>query len=144
MPLQPIFKRAGLTQFRYNENTMSNSTLTEQLERLSESKAHMVSDAAREARLNAEDVDFSTFSGEHTRNLSDIELFNEHVKLLVSVLKHTRFDEFVVLIGQPQRFIILSFISGLTRGLGFALGALIIGALALTAGGDIITALLGR
>ena len=123
---------------------MQNTSLTEQLERLSESKGHVVSSAAKEARLHAESVDFDSFAGEHTRNMSDIELFNENVKLLVAVLKHTRFDEFVVLIGQPQRFIILSFISGLTRGLGFALGALIVAGLALTAGGDIITTLLQR
>ena len=129
--------------FRYNSATMA-TPLTEQLDNLNVTKGHVISESAKDAKSQVNTHAFETLSSDYNQNLSDIDLFNDNVKALTAVLKHTRFDEFMVLIGQPQRFVMLSFISGLTRGLGFALGVLIIIGITLTFGGTSILEWLQR
>lgn len=61
----------------------------------------------------------------HQREIPDQRLVNR----LADVLERTRIAEYVQLMQDPLRLIYLSFISGLARGLGLAIGFTVLGAI---------------
>lgn len=57
---------------------------------------------------------------------SEIGIFNEHVKILLSVFYKSKFDEFLYLLANPQRMFVVTFLQGIVQGAGFLLGVLFV------------------
>ena len=115
--------------------TNQNSDLLEEtLSDLSESKKEFISEDALEAKLKFDDVkdDLENHElsfddpEEYNSSLIDIDSFNDNVKLLLSIFKQSRFDEFIVLLGNPQRLYVTQLLMGFFKGAGLVLGAVFI------------------
>ncbi|MCP4049224.1 MAG: hypothetical protein GY730_00760 [bacterium] len=52
--------------------------------------------------------------------------FEESVNLLSSIFKQSNFDELVLFLAKPGRFLTINLLIGLVRGIGFTIGATII------------------
>ena len=98
--------------------------LKQELDELSQSKAHLISNQARAAKLAQEKP------GDLLDDLVDdedvLEELLKYSKSLLVLIRRAHLDELVLLLAQPQRLYISNFFLGLTRGLGFALGLVII------------------
>ena len=55
-----------------------------------------------------------------------IEEFNRSVGILISVFRQSSFDSLVVLLANPFRMMVLNLLIGILRGLGFAIGLVLV------------------
>lgn len=55
-----------------------------------------------------------------------IEEFNRSVGILISVFRQSSFDSLVVLLANPFRMMVLNLLIGILRGLGFAIGLILV------------------
>ncbi|MBT5856081.1 hypothetical protein HOH87_05530 [bacterium] len=95
------------------------------------SQTHMLTDEALAAKERYDHQVLGDFRPEDiedqlARNMSEIDLFNDNVKVLLSVFQKSQFDEFLVLLAHPQRLLTVNFVIGFFRGAGFFLGFLFI------------------
>jgi hypothetical protein len=60
------------------------------------------------------------------KQLGIVDEFNTSVKLLASIFQSSNFDELALFIASPTRVLLVNFFIGILRGLGFALGFLIV------------------
>ena len=114
--------------------TADTNNLEETLNDLSENKRHVLSEEAIIAKQHFDQMkddiddedDDEDEDGFDRRQVSDIELFNENIKLLLSVFYRSQFDEYVYLLANPHRVYITNFLIGLIRGMSFISGVLIV------------------
>ena len=96
------------------------------LQELAQDKQDVVSQEAREAKerydelkdrlddpalIDEDDVDFH-------ESMIDIDSFNDNVKLLLAVFKNSKFDEFIYLLGKPQKLFMIHCFWASSRVLG--------------------------
>ncbi len=60
------------------------------------------------------------------KNLSTVEAFTDSVRLLMTVFRQSRFDDFSVFLAKPKQMITYQFCLGIARGLGFCTAALFV------------------
>jgi hypothetical protein len=107
-------------------------SLKQAIENLSK-KSHVINEEAKQAKEKLDDIkdDLVHFKYEN-KNMDQphsfrlIDELNDSINLLARVFKKSNFDSFAYLLSNPARLVILNFLSGLIKGLGFALGMFII------------------
>ncbi|MFW5988567.1 MAG: DUF5665 domain-containing protein, partial [bacterium] len=65
---------------------------------------------------------------EEQLNKQDKKELEKKMNILLQRMEGLRIGEYIELVHSPRRMLIISFISGLARGLGFAIGATVLGA----------------
>jgi hypothetical protein len=60
------------------------------------------------------------------KQLAIVEEFNHSVRLLTAIFHQSKFDELVMLISSPVRVLVINFLIGLLRGMGFLVGLLLV------------------
>lgn len=97
-------------------------------------KKHVISESAiraKESKMDIEDEDETKHiieqslqqPSQQTRQLIE---FNKGITLLADIFKQSQFDELIFMAAQPARIFVLNFCLGILRGLGFALGIILI------------------
>tara|TARA_A100001015_G_scaffold199468_1_gene222699 strand:- start:1716 stop:2117 length:402 start_codon:yes stop_codon:yes gene_type:complete len=101
---------------------------------LAQDKQDVVSQEARQAKerydelkdrlddpslIDDDDVDFH-------ESMIDIDSFNDNVKLLLAVFKNSKFDEFIYLLGKPQKLFMIHCLLGFFKGVGFTVGVILV------------------
>lgn len=98
-------------------------------------KKHVISESAIRAKESKMDLDDEEETSQHiieqslpqssqqTRQLIE---FNKGITLLADIFKQSQFDELIFMAAQPARIFVLNFCLGILRGLGFALGIILI------------------
>jgi len=99
----------------------NQATLQKAIENLSQ-KQHVVSDEAIRAKQQV--------GQDHHIQLSKTQAlmseFNRSIRILVDVFKESNFDDLFLLVSQPTRLLLMNFFIGLLKGMGFAIGVLIV------------------
>jgi hypothetical protein len=96
------------------------------------SKRHVISDEAIKAkeelddtRKLADDQRQAEVDKRWNKKLAIIEEFNESVTLLMSIFQNSQFDELAMFAANPARVLVINFLIGILRGVGFAIGFLL-------------------
>ncbi len=104
------------------------------------SKRHVISEAALKAKEDLANHRQETHDNRQLevdkrwdKKLAIIEEFNESVTLLMSIFQNSQFDELALFAANPARVMITNFMIGILRGIGFAIGFLLIVLVALIA-----------
>jgi len=110
--------------------TPENRELSDAIQKLSKKK-HTVSSKAKLAREELADFQYESmdeFSGgkKLKKRFTMLDEFNKSVKFLSAVFKHSNFDELALFVSRPGRVLVLNFFIGIMRGIGFAIGFLLI------------------
>ena len=108
--------------------------LEETLNEIADEKQDLISEEALEAKLRFDEVksdlenqNYSFDDSEDfNESLMDIDSFNDNVKLLMSIFKQSKFDEFIFLLGKPQRLYGIQLLMGFFKGAGLVLGIIFI------------------
>ncbi|NBV84556.1 hypothetical protein EBR57_10635 [bacterium] len=103
-------------------------------------KRHVISQESLKAK---EELDHQKRSNDESRQvevdkrwdkkLAIIEEFNESVALMMSIFQNSRFDELALVASNPARVLLINLMIGILRGLGFAVGFLLMVLVALIA-----------
>lgn len=96
-------------------------TLQKAIENLSQKK-HVVSEEAIRAK---EQVGQDHYA-EQSKTQALMSEFNRSIRILVDVFKESNFDALFLLVSQPTRLLLMNFFIGLLKGMGFAVGVLVI------------------
>lgn len=102
--------------------------IKEAIENLS-SKRHVISEEALRAReeLRAkQEFHQKETDKKWDKKLAVIEDFTDSVHLLMAIFKQSSFQDIALLTANPSRVLLLSFGIGVFRGLGFAIGLLLV------------------
>jgi hypothetical protein len=104
------------------------------------SKRHVISEGALKAkeeldthRREADDNRQLEVDKRWDKKLAIIEEFNESVTLLMSIFQNSQFDELALFAANPTRVMVTNFMIGILRGIGFAIGFLLMVLVALIA-----------
>lgn len=104
------------------------------------SKRNVISDEALKAKQEidnqrkvADDTRQAEVDKRWDKKLAIIEEFNDSVTLLMSIFQNSQFDELAMFASNPSRVLIINFLIGILRGIGFAIGFLLIVLVALIA-----------
>ena len=91
-------------------------------------KKHVISSEALKAKESIEKQkdEGVELSKDVRKQLLITEEFNHSVKLLISIFKESNFDELVMIVAHPSRVLVLNFFIGIIRGLGFAVGLILV------------------
>ncbi len=92
-------------------------------------KRHVISDEAlraREEQLVRQDQQQKETDKKWDKKLTVIEEFTDSVHLLMAIFKQSALQDIAMLTANPTRILLLSFSIGIFRGLGFAIGFLVI------------------
>ena len=106
------------------------SSLRNAIQNLS-SKKDVVSEDAIQAKTELDAYrETGDYSGDGSKisakKLSTIDEFNKSIKLLTAIFQESNFDELASMISNPTRVLILNFLIGILRGIGFGIGVLFI------------------
>jgi len=113
--------------------------LQKAIENLSKKKHVVSEDAIRAKTFIQEQENPSQYTPENIeKQTQHLIEFNKGITLLSDIFMQSQFDELVHLAAQPTRTFLLNFCLGLMRGLGFALGLLLILGLLLYSLRDVI------
>ena len=93
-------------------------------------KKHVVSEEVMKAKQDR-DHQKEMSNKDVGRQLSLMAEFNRSINMLMQIFDKSRFDEIVGLAARPERLFILNFCMGLLKGIGFALGLVMMLGLAL-------------
>ncbi|NDC83206.1 hypothetical protein EB093_06025 [bacterium] len=95
-------------------------------------KRHVISDEALRAkderdsvRRPVDDSRQAEVDKRWDKKLAIIEEFNDSVTLLMSIFQNSQFDELAVFASSPVRVLGINFLIGILRGVGFAIGFLL-------------------
>jgi hypothetical protein len=107
-------------------NTTNNTDeLSEVINNIAQRK-NVVSEEALKAKVDydqlKQDLHPLEFSRKTRKHLGQLDDFNENVKLLMAVFHESRFDELMVLLANPGRMFTINLLVGFVRGMGIALG----------------------
>ncbi len=109
--------------------------LEDTLNQLAEKKHDFISEEAIEgkarfdevkASLDAQEINFDDDEDDFQSSMMDVDSFNDNVKLLLAVFKQSKFEEFIHLLGRPQRLYAIQLFMGFFKGAGFVLGVIFI------------------
>lgn len=92
-------------------------------------KRHVISDdalRAREEQLERQEQQQKETDKKWDKKLSIIEEFTDSVHLLMAIFKQSALQDIAILTANPTRVLLLSFSIGVFRGLGFAIGFLMV------------------
>jgi hypothetical protein len=92
-------------------------------------KKHVVSEEAKTARkeLGKKDKQHNDKTSiALQKKLALVQEFEESVNLLSIIFQRSRFDEFVAFISNPTKMLTINLLIGLLRGIGFAVGFILI------------------
>jgi hypothetical protein len=92
-------------------------------------KRHVISDEAlraREEQLIRQDQQQKETDKKWDKKLTIIEEFTDSVHLLMAIFKQSALQDIAMLTANPTRILLLSFSIGIFRGLGFAIGFLLV------------------
>lgn len=93
-------------------------------------KKQVISEEALKAKQEfdqkKEDFNFGQDNRKFIKQLGIVDEFNVSVKLLSSIFQSSNFDELALFIASPTRVLLVNFFIGILRGLGFAIGFLMI------------------
>ncbi len=91
-------------------------------------KKQVVSEEALKAKeeFDTRKQQLAEDSRKSPKQLAIVEEFNHSVRLLVSIFQKSQFDELVMLVSNPSRVLILNFLVGILRGIGFSIGILLV------------------
>ncbi len=93
------------------------------------SKRDVLTDEAVKAKVDFDAVRDSVMKQKSVgdkKSREAMDLFNENIHLLLEVFSQSKFDEFITLLTNPTRLFLIHFVLGIFRGLGFAIGAILI------------------
>ena len=109
--------------------TQDFSKIKEALNKLS-SKQHVLSEEALRAKQQLEtDHPYQITPPDPIELKKHEELlsqFNTSIHLLMAVFKQSKFDEVFGILSEPSRLMVLNFLIGIVRGLGFTVGILVV------------------
>jgi len=103
-------------------------SIRDAIENLSK-KRHVISDEAlraREDQLVRQDQQQKETDKKWDKKLTIIEEFTDSVHLLMAIFKQSSLQDIAMLTANPTRILLLSFSIGIFRGLGFAIGLLLV------------------
>jgi hypothetical protein len=80
-------------------------------------------------QIPTEQVDSTRPDPSYTKSDQAISAFNESIRVLSHLIKHTHLDDCMVLLSHPARLFGISVLNGICRGIGFSIG--VIGILAI-------------
>jgi len=108
----------------------NTSSLRTALQNLS-SKKDVISSEALQAKKDLNDYREGdpiqiTSQKKFKKNVSTISEFNKSIHLLTSIFKESNFDELASMIAHPTRILVLNFLIGILRGIGFGFGVILI------------------
>ncbi|MFC1752622.1 hypothetical protein ACFL96_04420 [Thermoproteota archaeon] len=110
-------------------------TISSTIEKLAQKKNKVVTNEALQAKAMMDqerDPEAQAFHTPKMRNyMGTVKEFNNSIKLLNAIFKSSRFDEFAIFISNPGKTLLLNLSIGIIRGIGFAIGLLLIAALIL-------------
>ncbi len=92
-------------------------------------KRHVISDEAlraREEQVARQEQQQKETDKKWDKKLSIIEEFTDSVHLLMAIFKQSALQDIAILTANPTRVLLLSFSIGIFRGLGFAIGFLLV------------------
>lgn len=92
-------------------------------------KRHVISDEAlraREEQLARQENQQKETDKKWDKKLTIIEEFTDSVHLLMAIFKQSALQDIAILTANPTRVLLLSFSIGIFRGLGFAIGFLLV------------------
>lgn len=111
-----------------NVDSANPDAIREAIENLSK-KRHVISDEAvraREEQLSRQEQQQKETDKKWDKKLAIIEDFTDSVHLLMAIFKQSALQDIAILTANPARVLLLSFSIGIFRGLGFAIGLLIV------------------
>lgn len=103
--------------------------LSKVIESLSSHKSSKLTPAAVKAKsdyVQLKDDESERIKFPKLKKLRIIDEFNDHVRLLRTIFEDSHFDEIVFHLANPSRLFIIQLIIGILRGIGFAIGVLVI------------------
>tara|TARA_A100001015_G_C14874719_1_gene665824 strand:- start:56 stop:658 length:603 start_codon:yes stop_codon:yes gene_type:complete len=106
-----------------------NLDLEASIDQLIAEKESIVRPDAIEAKENFDQIQTSQPSSDFkssSKTTVSIDGFSENVQILTEVFRKSRFDEYLVLLSNPQRVLGINFIIGVFKGMGFAIGLLFV------------------
>lgn len=93
--------------------TEENKNLESKIRGLSSEKGQYVSQSALDAKeeydAHLDSLDEVASGDDIQIRRSEFELFNDNIKILLSVFYKSRFDEFLSLLANPQRLFVVNF-----------------------------------
>ncbi|NQY74890.1 MAG: hypothetical protein HRT90_09035 [Candidatus Margulisbacteria bacterium] len=121
-------------------NTQIKEDIDVALKRIQEKK-HVVKSEAVQAkkefdRIKNDLIEKSEVVEDSDDDESDLQAntmymdeINDNIQLLAAIFKKSNFEEYLYLLTYPGRLFVIQFINGFVRGIGFAMGILLIGSL---------------
>jgi len=101
--------------------------LSETIENLSQNRqSHLTEEAIRAKAQYDQMKDDAMRAKKFSRSDGAIEEFNENVHILKGIFEDSQFDEIVYNLSNPGRLFIMQLLVGILRGLGFAIGVVVI------------------
>ena len=99
---------------------------------LSEKKAKVLTPESLKAKEDYDQIKDKLDLQKHRResdneDWDDIADFNTNVRLMMTIFQESKFDELIMMLARPMRLFTLQLLMGFVRGMGFALGVLLIG-----------------
>ncbi|MFC1770967.1 DUF5665 domain-containing protein [Candidatus Margulisiibacteriota bacterium] len=109
---------------------VKQSSLSDAIKKLSK-KDNVISQEAKAAKEHFEKEKESQALDPYSKKISEKQIaliteFEESLKILSAIFKKSRFDELVVFITNPKKMLLVNFLIGLIRGIGWMFGVLII------------------
>lgn len=106
----------------------NSDAIRDAIENLSK-KRHVISDEAlraREEQIANQEYQQKETDKKWDKKLTIIEEFTDSVHLLMAIFKQSALQDIAMLTANPTRILLLSFSIGIFRGLGFAIGFLLV------------------
>lgn len=96
------------------------------------SKKHVLTDEAvrakeerQQSKIQMDDNRQAEIDKRWDKKLAIIDEFNDSVSLLMSIFQNSQFDELAMFASSPSRVLGINFLIGILRGVGFAIGFLL-------------------
>lgn len=90
-------------------------------------KRHLITEQAAKAKAELGESKSSNRSAFATTSMQPIEEFNQSVALLLGFIQHTQLDQLAQIASSPVRVFCFNLLIGVIRGIGFAIGVVLIG-----------------
>lgn len=109
-----------------------NLDLESSIDKLLEEKQSLIRPDAIEAKENYDEIKNRIKANtpkKVAKQIANIDGFSENVQVLSELFRRSKFDEYLVLLSNPQRVLTVNFMIGIFRGMGFMIGAGIVSGL---------------
>jgi hypothetical protein len=114
--------------------TNRSEEILQAIENISQ-KRHVISEKAIEAKNALDNGQLLDHQADYDDEVSELDTikdfpitdFNKGLRLIRTIIRDTRFDDFSTLLKYPGKLMMIHFFLGLFRGLGFMLGVTVVG-----------------